>query len=100
MRSNYLKIASIIGSLDAIAGDLEKEDPLLALRVDQISDRIEKKAFHPGGWLPGRKYRKECYDNSYGTQSKNSFYSCPNCGFNDRSARTCPHCGSSMSRKG
>jgi len=95
-----MKIASITESLDIIAEELQREDPVLALRVDQISDRIEKKAFHPGGWLPGRKYRKEYYGNSYCSQNRDSFYSCPNCGFNDRHAKKCPHCGSTMLRKG
>ena len=38
MRKNQ-KLAA---SLDAIADDLEKIDPRLALAVDQVSDRLEK----------------------------------------------------------
>lgn len=41
------KEASIAERLDAIATEIEKEDPRIAMAIDQISDRLEKVSFLP-----------------------------------------------------
>lgn len=48
------KIARITKELDKIADNIEMDAPEVALRLDHISDFLEKKAYTPQGWLPGR----------------------------------------------
>jgi len=87
--------------LDAIATDIESQDPQIALALDRISDRIEKRAyFNPRTWLPGRTYR----DNpvmDYPKQSQKDredlLYVCSSC--NTKAyTKKCPHCGGMMQR--
>jgi hypothetical protein len=52
--SNLLKIAQFSEELDKIAEDIQKEDPRIALALDQINDNLEKSAMYPMGWIPGR----------------------------------------------
>lgn len=53
-RTRLTKVAKIVSALDKIAGEVEKNDERIALKIDQISDSFEKVAFSPQGWIPGR----------------------------------------------
>jgi rubrerythrin len=97
------KIAALAQELDSIASSIEKEDPRIALALDMISDRIEKKAyFNQATWLPGRHSRDYPFMQSAKMPEKNAetLYACPKCG-NKRygyTKGTCPRCGTQMHR--
>jgi hypothetical protein len=94
------RIASIVQILDDIADGVEKQDSKIALAIDRISDRLEKKAyFNPTTWLPGRSSRQypvfsypqkrieerlaicNCsYCNTPIQAPRGSIVSCPRCG--------------------
>lgn len=54
MRTRLAKVASVTAQLDKMADEIQKEDPRIALAIDRISDGIEKQAYSPQGWMPGR----------------------------------------------
>ena len=41
MRTRLTKIASLTARLDAVADEIQKHDPKMALAIDRVSDRIE-----------------------------------------------------------
>lgn len=48
------KIAEITARLDRIADGIQASHPEAALAIDRVSDHLERRAYSPQGWLPGR----------------------------------------------
>jgi hypothetical protein len=98
------RIAAMVKVLDEVADKVEKQDPKIALAIDHITDRLEKKAyFNPTTWLPGRSPRDfpvldygqkrmeermavcNCsYCNAPIKAPRGSIVSCPRCGHSTR----------------
>jgi len=101
MRIRLTQMVRIAMELDSIAEDLEKEDPRSALAVDFISDWVERKAYTPTEWLPGRSPRPY-----HGFRRTTNFTEtlhygmvCPQCNYCIREASCgifCPKCGNQM----
>lgn len=93
-------IRDLIGTLDNIANEIEKQDKHIALAIDIISDQIEKKAFfNQATWLPGRCTR--AYPNRVqgppNRKEKIATYICIACNLRRYSAsKNCPRCGHIM----
>jgi ribosomal protein S27AE len=93
------KVASIIKAMDAIADEVEEQDPKIALALDMISDRLEKKAyFNPATWLPGRSPRDiPVFDYPQKKQERQAICNCSNCNMAVHAPRgsivSCPRCG-------
>ena len=116
MRFRLTKMASLVSELDRISEELETENKKLALHIDTISDKIEKKAFYPMGWLPGRglgpgpgmgRGRFEWFPGRrtpYMPIQEQSLFICPQCGMRIRKPylcqmMTCPDCGIKMNKQ-
>jgi len=93
-------IRDLIGALDNIASEVEKDDKRIALAIDQISDYMEKKAFfNQSTWLPGRTTRT--YPDKYRSLSnrhgKRAIYVCSSCNLRKFTLTCkCPRCGGAM----
>lgn len=93
------KIANIIKTMDDIANEIEGQDPKIALAIDQISDRLEKKAyFNPTTWLPGRSSRDlPAFEYPKRIQERQTICTCSNCNMAVHAPRgsivSCPRCG-------
>ena len=47
--------------MDRIASNIQSKNKRLALAIDRISDQLEKKAYYPMGWSPGKNIYTEPY---------------------------------------
>lgn len=116
-RTRLTKIAKIVDNLDRLADDIQPHDERVALHLDHVSDMMEKTAFNPQGWLPGRgpgPGRGHGFGMGWrpGIRWKltppgnkpdpGGFVICPSCGTKIRvgsgSPRSCPNCGSMVKR--
>lgn len=106
-KPGFVKMAQFVSELDEIADIIESENPKIALAIDQISDKIEKRAYSPQGWLPGRgiKPREWGPGSRFKVQLPGKKYDpgalmvCSNCGYRQRSYGPifkCPQCGAQM----
>ncbi len=93
------KLSSIINVLDDVAAKVELQDKRIALAIDLISDKIEKKAyFNQTTWLPGRSPRNSPLQQSH--HKRTAVYICSSC--SERRVMSgkskCPKCGHFMHR--
>jgi hypothetical protein len=102
MRLRLTKAFRIASALDEVADKLEFESFSDALTVDRLSDWIERQAFNPAGWLPGRSPRTPSYPSYKRPQSSHESYHsvvCSECGYTKRASVSygqCPQCGGRM----
>lgn len=120
-RMRLTKVASVVNKLDKIADEIQNQDEKTALMIDRLSDMVEKKAYYPMGWAPGRGLgpgRGRGYGMGWmpGQQVPSPQYDlggpgptgtcvCPSCGYRLEHVRghacmdiNCPKCGQKMDR--
>lgn len=112
-RIRLTKVARIVSKLDRIADEIQSKDERIALHIDQVSDMVEKVAFNPQGWLPGRGFGPG-KGRGYGMgwqpgmrwrwrrtppgSDSDDFMVCPGCGYQmermgSGHPKSCPRCG-------
>jgi len=93
------RTATMVKILDDVADKIESQDPKIALAIDQISDRIEKKAyFNPTTWLPGRSsIEMPVFKYPQRTEERLAVCNCSYCNAPLKAPRgsivSCPRCG-------
>lgn len=101
------RVLSYVREIEAMANDLEKQDPRVALALDRVCDWLERRSWGPTGWLPGRDARNGggYLDWASKPQEEPSrdvgMCVCPKCKQRTRSKGnviSCPQCGSKMAR--
>lgn len=116
-RIRLTKIASMVNALDKMADEIQQQDENLALTIDKLSDFVERKAYYPMGWLPGRGLgpgRGRGFGMGWMPGQRvtrpgpgpGGLLVCPGCGYKIKHTRNmpcaltaCPQCGTSMTRQ-
>jgi ssDNA-binding Zn-finger/Zn-ribbon topoisomerase 1 len=101
------RVLSYVRDIEAMADELEKQDPRIALALDRVCDWLERRSWGPTVWLPGRDSRNGggyldwASKPQEGPSREVGMCVCPKCKQRARSKGnvvSCPQCGSKMAR--